>query len=232
MLGPARRRAGRAEWPDLLQAVRRRIDATSQNLPNFVCRRRTERFERLFRGWREKDRFQEELLFTNGEESYQPVEGQKASGSQDGTYSIGEFAAALRNVFAPESRTSFRPEEAEEISGRQTLRVAYRVPQEASSLQLTYEGNPLRVGYRGLCWIDVNSHQVVRLTKELVDLPEDFPIKASEMSIAYDRIRIGGGQHCFRSGLSSTCRSASCRVSGSTLETSSGSPTTGNSKPT
>ena len=184
-----------AEWPDFLQAVRRRIDATSQNLPNFVCRRRTERFERLFRGWREKDRFQEELMFTNGEESYQPVEGQQASGSQDGAYSIGEFAAALRNVFAPESRTSFRPEEAEEIAGRQTLRVAYRVPQEASSLQLTYEGNPLRVGYRGLCWIDVNSHQVVRLTKELVDLPENFPIKASEMSIAYDRIRIGGGQH-------------------------------------
>ena len=184
-----------AEWPDFLQAVRRRIDATSQDLPNFVCRRRTERFERLFRGWREKDRFQEELMFTNGEESYRPVEGQKASGSQDGAHSIGEFAAALRNVFAPESRTSFRPEEAEEISGRQTLRVAYRVPREASSLQLTYEGNPLRVGYRGSCWIDVNSHRVVRLTKELVDLPEDFPIKASEMSIAYDRIRIGGGQH-------------------------------------
>ncbi|MDE2965114.1 MAG: pentapeptide repeat-containing protein, partial [Acidobacteriota bacterium] len=183
------------EWPNVLQAVRRRIDATSQGLPNFVCRRRTERFERLFRGWREKDRFQEELMFTNGEESYRLVEGQKATGSQDGTYSIGEFAAALRNVFAPESRTSFRPEEAEEISGRQTLRVAYRVPREASSLQLNYEGNPLRVGYRGLCWIDVNSYQVVRLTKELVDLPEDFPIKASEMNIAYDRIRIGGGQH-------------------------------------
>jgi len=183
------------EWPDFLEAVRRGIDATSQDLPNFVCRRRTERFERLFRGWREKDRLQEELMFTNGEESYQPVEGQKASGSQDGTYSIGEFAAALRNVFAPESRTSFRPEEAEEISGRQTVRVAYRVPQETSSLQLTYEGNPLRVGYRGMCWIDVNSYQVVRLIKELVDLPEDFPIKASEMSIAYDRIRIGARQH-------------------------------------
>ncbi len=184
-----------AEWPDFLEAVRRGIDATSQNLPNFVCRRRTERFERLFRGWQEKDRLQEELRFTNGEESYQPVEGQKASGSRDGTYSIGEFAAALRNVFARESRTSFRPEEAEEISGRQTVRIAYRVPQEASSLQLNYEGNPLRVGYRGLCWIDVNTYQVVRLTKEMVDLPEDFPIKTSEMSIAYDRIRIGGRQH-------------------------------------
>ena len=184
-----------AEWPDFLEAVRRGIDATSQNLPNFVCRRRTERFERLFRGWQEKDRLQEELRFTNGEESYQPVEGQKASGSRDGTYSIGEFAAALRNVFARESRTSFRPEEAEEISGRQTVRIAYRVPQEASSLQLNYEGNPLRVGYRGLCWIDVNTYQVVRLTKEMVDLPEDFPVKTSEMSIAYDRIRIGGRQH-------------------------------------
>ena len=184
-----------AEWPDFLNAVRRRIDAASQNLPNFVCRRRTERFERLFRGWQEKDRLEEELMFTNGEESYQPVEGQEASGSLDGAYSIGEFAAALRNVFAPESRTSFRVEEAEEIAGRPTVRVAYRIPREASSLQLTYEGNPQRVGYRGLCWIDVNSYQVVRLIKETVDLPEDFPIKTSEMSIAYDRIRIGGRQH-------------------------------------
>lgn len=184
-----------SEWPDFLEAVRRRINASVQKLPNFVCRRRTERFERLFRGWQEKDRLQEDLLFANGEETYQPVEGQKASGRLDGAYSIGEYAAALRNVFAPESRTSFRLEGAEEIAGRQTVRVAYRIARDASSLQLTYQGNPLRVGYRGLCWIDVNSHQVVKLIKETVDLPEDFPIKTSAMSIAYDRIRIGQSQH-------------------------------------
>ena len=89
-----------AEWPDFLDAVRRRLDATFSDLPDFVCRRRTERFERLFQGWQEKDRLQEDLLFANGEETYQPVEGLKASGSQDGAYSIGQFAAAIQNVFA------------------------------------------------------------------------------------------------------------------------------------
>ena len=184
-----------SEWPDFLEAVRRRIDASTKNLPNFVCRRRTERFERLFRGWQEKDHLQEDLLFTNGEESYQPVDGQKASGSLDGAYSIGEYAAALRNVFAPESRTSFRLEGTEEIAEHQTVRVAFRVPQETSSAQLHYQGNPLQVGYRGLCWIDVNTYQVVQLIKETVDLPEDFPIKTSEVSIAYDRVRIGESLH-------------------------------------
>ena len=184
-----------SEWPDFLEAVRRRIDASTKNLPNFVCRRRTARFERLFRGWQEKDRLQEDLLFTNGEENYQPVEGQKASGSLDGSYSIGEYAAALRNVFAPGSRTSFRLEGTEEIAGHQTVRVAFRVSQDTSSIQLSYQGNPLRVGYRGLCWIDVNSYQVVQLIKKTVDLPEDFPIKTSEVSIAYDRIRIGESLH-------------------------------------
>ena len=184
-----------AEWPDFLDAVRRRIDATVQTLPNFVCRRRTERFERLFQGWEERDRLQEDLLFANGEESYQPVEGQKASGRLGGAYSIGQYAAALQNVFLPQSRTSFRLEGAEEIGGRQTVRVAFRIPQETSSLQLTYQGNPLRVGYRGLCWIDINSYQVVKLIKETVDLPEDFPIKTSEMTVAYDRVRIGENQH-------------------------------------
>lgn len=184
-----------AEWPDFLDAVRRRLDATFSNLPDFVCRRRTERFERLFQGWQEKDRLQEDLLFANGEETYQPVEGQKASGSQDGAYSIGQFAAAIQNVFTPQSRTSFRLEGAEEIAGRQTVRVAFRIPQETSALQVTYQGNPLRVGYRGLCWIDVNSYQIVKLIKKTVDLPEDFPVKTSEVSIAYDQVRIGENQH-------------------------------------
>ena len=184
-----------AEWPDFLDAVRRRLDATFSNLPDFVCRRRTERFERLFQGWQEKDRLQEDLLFANGEETYQPVEGQKTLGSQDGAYSIGQFAAAIQNVFTPQSRTSFRLEGAEEIAGRQTVRVAFRIPQETSALQVTYQGNPLRVGYRGLCWIDVNSYQIVKLIKKTVDLPEDFPVKTSEVSIAYDQVRIGENQH-------------------------------------
>ena len=184
-----------AEWPDFLDAIRRRIDASVQNLPNFVCRRRTERFERLFQGWQEKDRIQEHLVFTDGEERYKPVEGQKSSSRLDGAYSIGQYAATLRNVFAPESRTSFRLEGAEKIAGRQTVRVAYRIPQETSSMQLTYQGNPLRVGYRGLCWIDVNSYQVVQLSKETMDLPEDFAIKTSEVSISYDQIQIGERQH-------------------------------------
>ncbi len=184
-----------AEWPDFLDAVRRRLDATFGNLPDFVCRRRTERFERLFQGWQKKDRFQEDLLFANGQETYQPVEGQKASGSQEGAYSIGQFAAAIQNVFTPLSRTSFRLEGAEEIAGRRTVRVAFRIPQETSALQVTYQGNPLRVGYRGLCWIDVNSYQVVKLIKETVDLPEDFPVKTSEVSIAYDQVHIGESQH-------------------------------------
>ena len=184
-----------AEWPDFLDAVRRRLDATFSNLPDFVCRRRTERFQRLFQGWQEKDRLQEDLLFANGEETYQPVEGQTASDSQEGAYSIGQFAAAIQNVFAPQSRTSFRLEGAEEIAGRQTVRVAFRIPQETSALQVTYQGNPLRVGYRGLSWIDVNSYQVVKLIKKTVDLPEDFPVKTSEVSIAYDQVRIGESQH-------------------------------------
>ena len=184
-----------SEWPDFLEAVRLRIDAYTRNLPNFVCRRRTARFERLFRGWQEKDQLHEDLLYSNGEERYKRVQGQGSAGSQDGSYSIGEYSAALRNVFVPESGTTFRLEGAEEVAGHQTVRVAYRVPRENSSIQLTYQGNPLRVGYRGLCWIDVNTYQVVRLIKKTVDLPEDFPIKTSEVSIAYDRVRIGENQH-------------------------------------
>ncbi len=187
-----------SNWPDFLEAVRRRVSAYTKNLPDFLCRRQTARFERLFLGWQEKDQIEEELLYSGGQEQYEPVQGAsgpRPAGNLDGAYSIGEYASALQTVFAPRAGASFRLEGSEEISGHRTIRVAYEVPRETSTVQLRYQDNPLVVGYQGLCWIDVDSYQVVQLTKKVVDLPQDFPIKASEMRIAYDRIQIGESVH-------------------------------------
>ena len=187
-----------SNWPDFLEAVRRRVFAYTQNIPGFLCQRRTARFERLFLGWQEKDRLAEELLYLDGQERYQPIQGQGSrtlSGSLEGAYSIGEYASALQTLFAPQTGASFRLEGPEDIAGHRTIRVAYQVPRETSTVQLSYQGNRLVVGYRGLCWIDVKSYQVVRLTKKAVDLPQDFPIKASEMRITYDQIQFGERGH-------------------------------------
>ena len=111
---------------------------------------------------------------------------------QIGTYSIGEYAAALQTMFAPEAETTFQLDGPEKISGRQTIRVAYKVPKATSSLSISYEGNPFVAGYDGFCWIDIQTHQVVQLTKRAMELPEGFPVKAADMKVSYNQIEIDG----------------------------------------
>ena len=180
-------------WPDFLEAIRRRVANYTDNLPNFLCHRLTRRYERLFQGWREKDQYEEELSYIDHKEHYELVSNSKNKNyEQLGTYSIGEYAAALQTMFAPEAETTFRLDGPEKISGRQTIRVAYKVPREASSLLISYEGNPFVAGYDGFCWIDIETHQVVQLTKRALELPEEFPVKAAEIKVSYDQIKIDG----------------------------------------
>ena len=180
-------------WPEFLGAVRRRVANYTDNLPDFLCHRSTRRYERLFQGWREKDQYEEELSYIDHEEHYELVSNSKNKNyEQIGTYSIGEYAAALQTMFAPEAETTFQLDGPEKISGRQTIRVAYKVPKTTSSLSISYEGNPFVAGYDGFCWIDIQTHQVVQLTKRAMELPEGFPVKAADMKVSYNQIKIDG----------------------------------------
>ena len=180
-------------WPEFLGAVRRRVANYTDNLPDFLCHRSTRRYERLFQGWREKDQYEEELSYIDHEEHYELISNSKNKNyEQIGTYSIGEYAAALQTMFAPEAGTTFQLDGPEKISDRQTIRVAYKVPRATSSLSISYEGNPFVAGYDGFCWIDIQTHQVVQLTKRAMELPEEFPVKAANMKVSYNQIEIDG----------------------------------------
>jgi hypothetical protein len=49
--------------------------------------------------------------------------------------------------------------------------------------------------YRGRCWIDPESFQIVRLEERAVNIPQDFPITRSEGSIDYDLQDIAGKKY-------------------------------------
>lgn len=46
------------------------------------------------------------------------------------------------------------------------------------------------MAYRGKCWVDPVSYQVVRLEKKAVDIPRDFPVNRFDVLIEYAPVRI------------------------------------------
>jgi len=189
------------EWPQFLEAVRAKAIAYTENLPNFICTQITQRFIRFFPGgWRQVDNFVADLSYYDRKEHYKilTVANQAASPNASmetlsGTRSTGEFGTTLRALFDSQTNATFRLEGLDQTNGRDTVRVGYQVPKETSSRSINYNNERTIVtAYRGRCWIDPNSFQVVRLEDKAIAIPEDFPITRSEGATDYDLADISG----------------------------------------
>jgi hypothetical protein len=89
-----------------------------------------------------------------------------------GTRSTGEFGTTLRALFDARSNATFRLEGLDQTNGRDTVRIGYQVPKETSSKTINYNNERTIVtAYRGRCWIDPSSYQVVRLEDKALAIP-------------------------------------------------------------
>jgi hypothetical protein len=187
-------------WPQFLEAARAKAIAYTDDLPNFICTQITQRFVRFFpSGWRQVDNFVAELSYFDKKEHYKilTVANQITTTATienlSGTRSTGEFGSALRALFDPNTKASFRLEGMDQTNGHETVRVGYQVPKETSSRTINYNNErTIITAYRGRCWIDPSSYQVVRLEDKAINIPESFPITRSEGFIDYDLADIAG----------------------------------------
>ena len=188
------------DWPQFLEAVREKATAYIDNLPNFICTQITQRFIRFFPGgWNQVDNFVADLSFYDKTEHYKIITvANKASAGAtmetlSGTRSTGEFGTTLRALFDPRTNAAFRLEGVDQTNGKDTVRVGYQVQKETSSRTINYNNERTVItAYRGRCWVDPNSYQVVRLEDKAIAIPEDFPITRSEGSTDYDLAEISG----------------------------------------
>jgi VWFA-related protein len=184
----------------LVTDARERALAYTHSLPNFMC---VESIDRSVdpKGtgvWKHRDSIVEMLRYADKNETRTVLEvnGQKSHISADnigGARSNGEFGGILGIIFDPDSNADFEWQKTDEKDG-QTLQVySYKVDAAKSQFFLTdHSGTEVRAPFHGLVLIDNDTRAVRRLIAQTDELPKEFGIKASWMTIDYDYIAING----------------------------------------
>jgi hypothetical protein len=109
-----------------------------------------------------------------------------------GTRSSGEFGTLLLQVFEPNTETHFEWDHWGLLRSRPTYVFAYHVAQERSRWHVTSDNEDVVPAYKGLIYVDQETHQVLRISLEAVDLPPAFPVKQASDTLDYDYQDVGG----------------------------------------
>lgn len=192
----------RKDWPVILARVRSNALAYSAQLPDFICKQTTRQYIRSVTptvGWKIAGSFAAELSFYDRKEHYeiltvnrQPVPGGTTMENLGGGLSIGEFGSALRGLFEHRTQAEFRLIGPKRINRRKTLCIAFEVSQERSRRFITLNDSTIITAYRGRCWVNPDTYEVVRLEKKAVDIPREFPVTQFDMSVDYAPVAISG----------------------------------------
>jgi hypothetical protein len=181
----------------LIERAREAALQFSQKLPNFVCEEFMSRFTQ--RGREEKvplDLVSAEIVYEDGQESYRNVKIDNRATDKplqeiDGSWSTGEFASMLLELFHPDTHAQFRSGGASTISGFSAQVYDFQVQSESSRWMLHAGSQNLAAAYGGSVWVDPNTARVLRIEMQARNLPSDFPMATVETAVDYSDVRIG-----------------------------------------
>jgi hypothetical protein len=109
-----------------------------------------------------------------------------------GAISRGEFGSLLRDVFEPETDTTFTWDHWGTLRGHYSYVFRYFVTSAHSKYSVEYERKQQTTpGYHGLIYVEKGPNVITRLTIE-PDMPPDFPVQEIHQTVDYDRVNIGG----------------------------------------
>ena len=170
----------------------------SQKLPNFICQEFMSRFVQQGRGPKTlQDIVSAEIIYEDGEESYRNVKiNNRATDKRlqdiDGSWSTGEFASALLDLFDPTSKAQFSAGRASSIAGVSAQVYDFQIQAADSRWRLNVASQKVVVGYTGTIWVDPSTARVLRIESQARNIPSDFPIDMVESAIDYSYVMIEG----------------------------------------
>ncbi len=138
-----------------------------------------------------------EVIYSNGHESYRNVKiddhrTDKAMQEIGGSWSVGEFASTLLDLFSPYTNAQFRSGGTSPISGFIAQVYDFQVQSENSHWSVQAESQTMHPAYRGSVWVDPATARVLRIETQAIDIPSDFPLDRVESAVDYSEVRIAG----------------------------------------
>jgi hypothetical protein len=181
----------------LIERARETAFEFSEKLPNFICEEFMKRFIQRGREEMPLDVVSADIVYRDAQESYRNV---KINGSPtdepleeiDGSWSTGEFASTLLDLFDPRTDAMFRSRGTSPISGVSAQLYDFQVRSENSHWKVQSESQTLAPAYGGSVWVDPKTARVLRIEIQARDIPSDFPMDSVESAVDYSYVMIGG----------------------------------------
>ena len=181
----------------LIERAREAALEFSEKLPNFICEEFMSRFTQRGREEMPLDVVSAEIIYRDAHESYRNVkinahptdEGLEEIG---GSWSTGEFASTLLELFHPATDAQFRSGGASAISGFSAQVYDFQVRSENSHWRVTSDSQTLTAAYAGSVWVDPKTARVLRIEVQARNIPSDFPMDRVESAVDYSYVMIGG----------------------------------------
>jgi len=111
--------------------------------------------------------------------------------SVGGAMSMGDFGSMLRLTLSRKADALIEFERWGTLRGRLCYVFAYRISSGNSDYSILWEkSDRIIVGYRGLIYVDKETHVISRIVLEAVDIPASFPVREAREILDYDYVKI------------------------------------------
>jgi hypothetical protein len=202
----ARPRALAAEKPtsgedSVIGDAREAAAAYTASLPNFLAEQITTRFQgtRYSDNWRQLDVVTADVASVDGKEEYKNIRVNGVPTSRpelSGSWSTGEFTVTLEDIMSSSSAAVFKPYGEDRVAGRPALVYTLAVSQKNSHwLIRAPSGREYATAYKGMIWIDRDTHRTLRIEQEAQGLPQGFAYDKAESTLEYGYADIEGKRY-------------------------------------
>jgi hypothetical protein len=195
----------------ILDAIKQYAMSYTQSLPNFICVRVTRQyvdFNPRDDHYRAVGTILAQVGYHDGNEENRiySINGKLVNMGVNemprggGSFSTGEFAELMREIFAPSSQAEFGWDHWGTLRGQRMAVFNYFIDSGHSSFSICYEcGEPdeqrIYTAYKGLVYADPNTGAVSRITFHAVDIPNSFPVRQTDDVLDYGEQQISGNTY-------------------------------------
>jgi hypothetical protein len=180
----------------LIERARQAAFEFSEKLPNFICKEVMARYSQRGREETPLDIVSAEIIYDHAKESYRNVKinDRPTDTSLEeigGSWSTGEFASTLLELFHPDTNARFRSSGPSSISGLRGQVYDFEVRSENSHWRVQADSQTMVAAYGGSVWLDPSTARVLRIEMQARNIPSDFPMDTIESAVDYSYLSIG-----------------------------------------